>query len=144
MKKFFCLSVAAILLAACSTTGGQKQIGGAAIGAGLGGLVGSQIGTGKGKLAATAAGAVLGALVGAETGASLDRADQTYAAGPPSSPPPRFQVPSTGSLGGRQVPYQPIPSARVASPGPVAQGCERLASGAFACQDTDGTWSIFK
>ena len=143
MKKLVCLSVAVIFLAACSTTGGQKQIGGAAIGAGLGGLAGAQLGSGQGKLATTAAGAVLGALAGAEAGASLDRADRAHA-GPPSSPPPRFQVPSPGSMGGRQVPYQPIPSARAGSPGVVAQGCERLASGGFACQSNDGTWSIFK
>jgi len=58
----------------------NKQTGGAVVGAGLGGLAGSQIGSGTGQLAAVGAGVLLGALLGSEVGKSLDRADQAYAA----------------------------------------------------------------
>ena len=70
---------AALSLAACVTDQGNKQIGGTLIGAGLGGLAGSQIGSGTGRLAAVGAGVLLGALLGSEIGKSLDKADQAYA-----------------------------------------------------------------
>ena len=64
-------------LAACSNTGqGEKEIGGTLIGAGLGGLAGSQIGGGTGKLIATGAGVALGGFLGNQVGKSLDRADR--------------------------------------------------------------------
>ena len=44
----------AAALSACTATGGQKQTGGTLLGAGLGALAGSQIGSGRGKLAAVA------------------------------------------------------------------------------------------
>ena len=75
---------ASLLLAGCQPGGegiggmGQKQTGGALIGAGLGGLAGSQIGGGSGKIATTALGVVLGGLLGSEVGKSLDRSDQVY------------------------------------------------------------------
>ena len=69
-----------ITAAACQTNGwGDKQTGGMLLGAGLGGLLGSQVGSGEGQLAATALGVLLGAWVGNEMGASLDRADEIYA-----------------------------------------------------------------
>jgi len=70
---------AAFSLAACATDGGQKETAGTLIGAGLGGLAGSQIGSGSGKLAAVGAGVLLGAILGRETGRSLDKADRLYA-----------------------------------------------------------------
>ena len=74
--KFAMLGLAAIALAACSETTGQKQGLGALLGAVAGGVAGSQVGDGRGKLVATGVGAVLGALIGSEIGRSLDRADQ--------------------------------------------------------------------
>lgn len=72
--------VLALSLSACQTNNwGGKQMGGTLVGAGLGGLLGSQFGSGKGQLAATAVGVLLGAWVGNEVGASLDRADEQYA-----------------------------------------------------------------
>src|SRR5919205_3329045 len=59
--------------------GVNKTTGGALVGAGLGGLAGSQLGHGTGKIAATGAGVLLGALLGGSVGKSLDRADLTYA-----------------------------------------------------------------
>jgi len=72
--------VIAIPLVACeSAQNNPKQTGGALVGAGLGALVGSQLGGGKGKLAAVAVGALAGAWAGSEVGKSLDKADRLYA-----------------------------------------------------------------
>lgn len=69
-----------LTLAACDTAQtGQKEIGGALLGAAVGGLLGSQIGGGRGRLAATAAGTLLGAYLGSQAGRSLDRADRLHA-----------------------------------------------------------------
>jgi surface antigen len=70
---------AMISLAACATNGGEKQTLGTLVGAGLGGLAGSQIGSGPGQLAAVGVGVLLGGLLGSEVGKSLDQADQAYA-----------------------------------------------------------------
>ena len=70
---------AALSLAACASDQGNKQTVGTLIGAGLGGLAGSQIGSGTGQLAAVGAGVLLGGLLGNEIGKSLDKADQAYA-----------------------------------------------------------------
>jgi surface antigen len=78
VSKVALVGVLAIGLAACENTG-PKEAGGGLIGAGLGGLAGSQIGRGSGNLAATGAGVLLGALLGSTAGKSLDRADRVYA-----------------------------------------------------------------
>ena len=70
---------AMVSLAACVTDAGEKQTLGTLIGAGLGGLAGSQIGSGTGQLAAIGAGVLLGGLLGSEVGKSLDQADKLYA-----------------------------------------------------------------
>ncbi|HYD29454.1 MAG TPA: RT0821/Lpp0805 family surface protein [Azospirillaceae bacterium] len=70
--------IAALLMAACSTTGGTKQTVGTIGGAVAGGALGSRFGGGTGKLVATGVGTLLGAFVGSEIGASLDKADQTH------------------------------------------------------------------
>ncbi len=81
MLKSTAIALAAMLsLAACVTDQGQKQTLGTLIGAGLGGLAGSQIGSGTGQLAAVGAGVLLGGLIGSEVGKSLDKADQAYLA----------------------------------------------------------------
>lgn len=69
----------AFALTACAEQYGPKQTGGTLVGAGLGALAGSQIGSGGGQLAAVAIGTLLGAFVGSEVGKSLDKADQLYA-----------------------------------------------------------------
>ncbi len=71
---------AMLSLSACVTDQGEKQTLGTLIGAGLGGLAGSQIGSGKGKMAAVGVGVLLGGLLGSEVGKSLDKADQAYLA----------------------------------------------------------------
>lgn len=77
MRKLAVVTVLAVGLAACSSTGpGPKQTGGALLG-GIGGAVaGAQFGQGTGQLAAVAAGTLLGALIGSEVGSSLDKADK--------------------------------------------------------------------
>ena len=70
----------ALILSGCMENRGNKEIGGTLLGAAAGGLIGSQIGSGTGQLAAVGAGVLLGGLLGGEIGASLDRADQAYAA----------------------------------------------------------------
>ncbi|MBI1985847.1 MAG: glycine zipper 2TM domain-containing protein [Rhodospirillales bacterium] len=82
-KRLLQLSVAtlvAVPLAACQNMqDSPKQTAGTLVGAGLGALAGSQIGSGKGQLAAVAIGALAGAWMGSEVGASLDKADKMYA-----------------------------------------------------------------
>ena len=70
---------AALSLGACVSDQGNKQTLGTLIGAGLGGLAGSQIGSGTGQLAAVGAGVLLGGLLGNSVGKSLDKADIAYA-----------------------------------------------------------------
>ena len=74
--KFAVLGIAALALAACSETMGQKQGIGTLLGAVAGGVAGSQVGKGRGQLVATGVGTLLGAIIGGEIGKSLDRADQ--------------------------------------------------------------------
>ena len=71
-SRFAVLGLAALALAGCSETVGQKQ----GLGAVAGGVAGAQVGKGRGKLVATGAGAALGALIGSEVGKWLDRADR--------------------------------------------------------------------
>ena len=66
-------------LSACQQQGPKQTIGTLG-GAAVGGLAGAQIGKGSGQLAATAIGVLLGGFLGSEIGASLDKADQAYAA----------------------------------------------------------------
>ncbi|MFQ5764287.1 MAG: RT0821/Lpp0805 family surface protein [Rhodospirillales bacterium] len=72
--------VIAFAVAACQQMqDNPKQAAGTLVGAGLGALAGSQIGSGKGQLAAVALGTLAGAWAGSEVGKSLDRADKLYA-----------------------------------------------------------------
>lgn len=95
MRKLVVAASLSLLLAGCQQPGyggyGQggyagpgeigtnKTTGGALIGAGLGGLAGSQMGHGSGKVATTLLGVLAGGLLGSQVGASLDRADLNYA-----------------------------------------------------------------
>jgi surface antigen len=80
IKRIASVVFVALLLSACANYQDRpKQAGGTLIGAGLGALAGSQIGSGKGQLAAVAIGALAGAFLGSEIGKSLDKADRLYA-----------------------------------------------------------------
>lgn len=78
ISRLFAICVVSIGLAGCAQTVGNKEFGGTLLGAGLGGLLGSQIGGGKGKMIAIGVGVLLGGLLGSEIGRSLDRADKLY------------------------------------------------------------------
>ncbi|MBN8531443.1 MAG: glycine zipper 2TM domain-containing protein [Alphaproteobacteria bacterium] len=73
-----------LTLAACAQPGNphgggiNKEMGGTAIGAIGGGILGSNIGKGKGNIAAIIGGTLLGGMLGNQIGASLDRADMAY------------------------------------------------------------------
>jgi surface antigen len=79
--KFARLGAALALTAALGacTNMGNKEIIGTAAGAGVGGLIGSQIGHGSGQLAATAAGVFIGGLIGNQIGAYMDEQDKQRA-----------------------------------------------------------------
>jgi surface antigen len=68
--------VVALGLAGCQA--GPRQATGSLVGAGLGGLIGSQFGHGSGQLAAVALGTFAGAMIGSEIGRSMDQADRAY------------------------------------------------------------------
>jgi surface antigen len=76
------LSIATLLalnLNACqSAQNAPKQTVGTLMGAGVGALLGAQLGEGKGKLAAVVIGTLGGAYLGSEIGKSLDAADLMY------------------------------------------------------------------
>jgi surface antigen len=78
--RFSALAVVALVAAGCSTDmeNNPKQTLGTIVGAGMGALLGSQLGGGKGQMAAVAIGALAGAWVGGELGQSLDKADKAY------------------------------------------------------------------
>tara|TARA_B100000315_G_scaffold259152_1_gene313892 strand:- start:1070 stop:1546 length:477 start_codon:yes stop_codon:yes gene_type:complete len=73
------LGMAAFLAACAENQNSEKQTLGTIIGAGLGALAGSQVGSGKGKLAAVAIGALGGAFAGGQLGKALDDVDRLKA-----------------------------------------------------------------
>ncbi len=70
MKKLLIVAVSAIALSGCLAT---NQQGGTLVGAGVGGLLGSQIGRGTGKLVTTGLGVLVGALAGQAVGQHMDQ-----------------------------------------------------------------------
>ena len=101
MSMFLALVLLTFSTSACQTNGwGDKQTGGMLLGAGLGGLLGSQVGSGEGQLAAVAIGVLGGAIVGGEVGRSMDHQQrQTVYGYPPVAYPQMY--PYTGySFGG--------------------------------------------
>ena len=99
---------AAFALVGCITADqGLKQTLGAGLGGVAGGVLGSTIGSGSGAIAATIAGTMAGMFFGSEVGASLDRADQLYAARTqqialetrPNGAASRWRNPETGNSG---------------------------------------------
>ncbi len=80
MKIIPATGLAVLLLAGCADMqNNPKQTLGTIGGAGIGALIGSQVGGGKGQLAAVAIGTLAGAWAGSEIGKSLDKADKLYA-----------------------------------------------------------------
>ena len=80
MKFIPATGLAVLLLTGCADfEKNPKQTLGTIGGAGIGALIGSQVGGGKGQLAAVAIGTLAGAWAGSEVGKSLDKADKLYA-----------------------------------------------------------------
>jgi surface antigen len=135
------------------TIGLNKTTGGALIGAGAGGLIGSKFGHGEGKGVATVLGVLAGGLIGSQVGASLDRADQVAlhqttqtaleTAQPGQTLP--WRNPDTGNYG-TVVPqgvYQTADGAycREFQQNIVVGGHEQQGYGR-ACRQPDGSWKI--
>ena len=148
--------LAVVFLAACAEYEGKpKQTVGTLLGAGLGALAGSQVGSGKGQLAAVAIGALAGAWLGGEAGKSLDKADQAYAertaqntlehntTGQTSN----WRNPDSGHAGS----YTPTRTYQTASgqncrefeTSVIIDGKTETATGT-ACRSADGTWKIVR
>ena len=135
------------------TIGLNKTTGGALVGAGAGGLIGSQLGHGKGKDVATVLGVIAGGLIGSQVGASLDRADQAalhqttqtaLETAPPGQPLP-WRNPDTGNYG-TVVPQGIYRAAdggycREFQQTIVVNGQQQQGYGK-ACRQPDGSWKI--
>ncbi len=145
------LLAATLAVSSCADTG-PKQTGGTLIGAGLGGLAGSQLGGGKGALAMTALGVLGGAFLGSEVGKSLDRADRTYMANNAQSTLERAPVGQTSSWrnpdsgnSGTITPTRTYQAenrpCREYQETIMVGGREETAIGR-ACRNADGTWQI--
>ena len=144
---------AALSLAACVSDQGDKQTLGTLIGAGLGGLAGSQVGSGTGQLVAIGAGVLLGGLLGNEVGKSLDKADQVYAERnaqqtletAPTGTTATWVNPDSGNSGSI------TPTATYQSAGgeycreyqqTVTVGGEQQSAYGTACRQPDGSWKL--
>lgn len=152
--KIALVALVALSLGACDTYG-QKETGGTLIGAGLGGLLGSQFGGGTGKLAMTALGVVGGGLLGNQIGRSLDRADQGYAvrasqqaAAAPIGETVTWNNPQSGNYGS----YTPTREGYQASTGAycreyqqeIVVGGQRKQGYGQACRQPDGSWKVIQ
>jgi phage tail tape-measure protein len=104
----------AMLVSGCQQATMSKSTGGTLIGAGAGGLLGSQFGSGKGKLIGTAIGVLGGAVLGNSVGTTLDKAD-THANTPHNPVPVRRPAPTV-------ITYSECLQYK---PGSVRSACER-------------------
>lgn len=154
LMKMSVAALVAVPLVACQTTqDNPKQTMGTLLGAGLGALAGSQIGSGKGKLAAVAVGALAGAWAGSEIGASLDKADKLYAQRNAQN---SLEYNQTGQTAGWKNPdsghsgtFTPTQTYRTAD----GTNCRNFETTIYvdgkqetgqgrACRRADGTWQI--
>ncbi len=141
-------------LSACAELqNNPKRSLGTLVGAGLGALVGSQIGGGTGQLAAVAIGALGGAYLGGEVGRSLDRADKARADRTArnalehnrTSETVRWRNPDSGHSGT----FTPTRTYRTADgrncreyQTSVTVGGRSKDAYGTACRQDDGTWKI--
>ncbi|MFQ5959595.1 MAG: RT0821/Lpp0805 family surface protein [Alphaproteobacteria bacterium] len=144
---------AVLSVAACANEAGPKQTVGTLVGAGLGGLAGSQIGSGTGQLAAVGAGVLLGGLLGSEVGKSLDKADRLYAdrsaqqtlESTPTGQTSTWQNPDSGNSG-TFTPTQTYQTAQGQYcreyQTTVTVGGQTEEAYGTACRQPDGSWQI--
>jgi surface antigen len=148
--------IASLLLglsvAACTADSGPKEVGGTAVGAVTGGLIGNAIGGSVGNRAAgTVIGAAIGGLFGNRIGAAMDDEDRrrAYAAQMqaletgPSGAPVAWRNPDSGRYG-NVVPgpaYQANgATCRQYTHTVYVDGTPQSARGT-ACRNPDGTWT---
>ncbi|MPY76026.1 MAG: glycine zipper 2TM domain-containing protein [Alphaproteobacteria bacterium] len=152
--KIVLVGLLALSLGACESYG-QKETGGTLIGAGLGGLLGSQFGGGTGKLAMTALGVVGGGLLGNSLGRSLDRADQAYysrasqqAVAAPIGETITWNNPQSGNYGTVTPTREGYQSATGAYCREYQQeivvGGQRQQGYGQACRQPDGSWKVIQ
>ena len=145
------MAVAASLsLSACSE--GNNQTGSTLLGAGLGGLLGSQFGSGDGRLAMTALGTLAGAAIGSSVGKRMDEVDrmrmreaENRAYGAPMGEAIIWNNPDTGHRGT----VTPVRDGRGQRgeycrefQSEIIVGGERERGFGRACQQPDGSWKI--
>lgn len=146
------IAASTLSLGACSQYG-QKETGGTLIGAGLGGLLGSQFGHGTGKLVATGLGVAAGGLLGNHIGRSLDRADQAYlyqaserAQSAPIGETITWNNPQSGNYGSvtpTREGYQPSTGAFCREyQQEIVVGGKRQQGYGQACRQPDGSWKV--
>jgi surface antigen len=140
----------ALALAGCAE--GNNRTGATLVGAGLGGLLGSQFGSGGGQLAMTALGTVAGAAIGSSIGKRMDEVDRmrmreaeqrAYAA--PLNETIIWNNPDTGHSGS----VTPVRDGRRQSgeycrefQSEINVGGQREKGYGTACQQPDGSWKI--
>ncbi|MGE3334939.1 MAG: RT0821/Lpp0805 family surface protein [Rhodospirillaceae bacterium] len=141
---------ASMSLSACAE--GNNQTGATLVGAGLGGLLGSQFGRGDGRLAMTALGTLAGAAIGSSVGKRMDEVDrmkmreaETRAYGAPIGEAIIWNNPDTGHRG-TVTPVRDGRSQRGEYcrefQSEIIVGGERERGFGRACQQPDGSWKI--
>ncbi len=146
------LIASTLALSGCAGDAGPNQTGGALIGAGLGGLLGSQFGRGDSRLAMTALGTLAGAAIGSNIGKRLDDVDrqrmreaEQRAYNAPLNEPIIWNNPNTGHSGT----VTPTREGRR----PSGEYCREFQSDitvggqsekgyGTACRQADGSWKI--
>lgn len=144
--------VSALALSGCAENAGQKETGGALLGAALGGLLGSQFGSGGGRLAATAFGTLAGAAVGSSIGRNMDEVDRmkmrqaervAYTA--PLNETIVWNNPDSGNHGS----FTPVRDGRTDGgaycrefQSEIIVGGKKEEGFGTACRQPDGTWKI--
>jgi surface antigen len=150
--KLIAVAAVASALALTGCAEGNNQTGSALIGAGLGGLLGSQFGSGDGRLAMTALGTLAGAAIGSNVGKKMDQVDRmrmreaeqrAYAA--PLNETIIWNNPNTGNRGT----IRPIRDGRTQDgqycrefQSEITVGGQREQGYGRACQQQDGSWKI--
>jgi len=152
VSRFIAFALVGLSVAACSADSGPKEVGGTALGAVAGGVIGNAIdGSAGNRLAGTLIGATAGGLLGNRIGAAMDDEDRqrAYAAQMqaletrPSGAPIAWRNPDTGRYGN-------------VVPGPAYQAggatCRQYTHTVYidstpqtvrgaACRNPDGTWT---
>lgn len=156
MRMIAAAGLSVLLLAGCADMeGNPKQTLGTLGGAGLGALIGSQIGGGKGQLAAVAMGTLGGAWAGSEIGKSLDKADKLYEQRNAQSSLEYSKIAQTSTWrnpdSGNSGTITPTRTYKTDDGGYCrdfettiyVDGSDETAIGR-ACRQTDGTWKIIQ